>query len=72
LIEALPEGPQFFSGDIGTDATERFIAGAFIREQILLLTKQEVSYESAVTIDSFKEHKANNLIRIRENAVTWE
>jgi len=60
----LPEGPQLFPDDIATDATERFIAGEFIREQILRLTKQEVPYASAVTIDSFREDEKRNLIRI--------
>lgn len=64
LKEALPEGPQLFPDDIATDATERFIAGEFIREQILLLTSQEIPYASAVTIDAFKEDEAKNLIRI--------
>ncbi|MEN6638689.1 MAG: GTPase Era [Smithella sp.] len=64
LKGALPQGPQLFPDDIATDATERFIAGEFIREQILLLTKQEVPYASAVTIDAFKEDEAKNLIHI--------
>jgi GTP-binding protein Era len=64
LKEVLPEGPQLFPDDIATDATERFIAGEFIREQILHLTKQEVPYASAVTIDAFKEDEKKNLIRI--------
>lgn len=64
LKEALPEGPQLFPEDIATDATERFIAAEFIREQILLLTKQEVPYASAVTIEAFKEDEPKNLIRI--------
>jgi GTP-binding protein Era len=64
LIEALPEGPQLFPDDIATDTTERFIAGEFIREQITLLTSQEIPYVTAVTIDAFKEDEAKNLIRI--------
>lgn len=64
LKEALPEGPQLFPDDIATDATERFIAGEFIREQILLSTSQEIPYVSAVTIDAFKEEEEKNLIRI--------
>ena len=64
LKEALPEGPQLFPDDIATDATERFIAGEFIREQIMLLTQQEIPYASAVTIDAFKEDEEKNLIRI--------
>jgi len=64
LKEALPEGPQLFPDDIATDATERFIAAEFIREQITLLTSQEIPYVTAVTIDAFKEDEAKNLIRI--------
>lgn len=64
LKEALPEGPRLFPDDIATDATERFIAGEFIREQILLLTSQEIPYVTAVTIDAFKEDETKNLIRI--------
>ncbi|PKN07150.1 MAG: GTPase Era [Deltaproteobacteria bacterium HGW-Deltaproteobacteria-7] len=64
LKEALPEGPQLFPDDIATDATERFIAGEFIREQITLLTSQEIPYVTAVTIDAFKEDEEKNLIRI--------
>lgn len=64
LTEALPEGPQLFPDDIATDATERFIAAEFIREQITLLTSQEIPYVTAVTIDAFKEDEAKNLLRI--------
>lgn len=62
--EMLPEGPQYYPDDIQTDATERFIAAEFIREKITLLTKQEVPYSTAVTIDIFKEDEEKNLIRI--------
>ena len=64
IKEILPEGPQLFPEDILTDATERFIAAEFIREKIMLLTKQEIPYVSAVTIDLFKEDEEKNLIRI--------
>jgi GTPase len=61
---SLPEGPQYFSEDTFTDASERFIAAEFIREKIMLLTAQEVPYASAVEIDAFKEDEEKNLIRI--------
>jgi len=60
----LPEGPQYFAEEEFTDASERFIAAEFIREQIMLLTAQEIPYATAVEIDSFKEDEAKNLIRI--------
>ena len=64
IKEALPDGPRLFPDDIATEATERFIAGEFIREQILRLTSQEIPYASAVEIDLFKEDESKNLIRI--------
>jgi GTP-binding protein Era len=64
LKETLPEGPQLFPKDILTDTTERFIAAEFIREQIILFTKQELPYVSTVLIDSFKEDGGKNLIKI--------
>jgi len=64
IKQILPEGPQLFPEDILTDATERFIAAEFIREQIMVLTNQEIPYVSAVTVDLFKEDEEKNLIRI--------
>ncbi|OPY82770.1 MAG: GTPase Era [Smithella sp. PtaU1.Bin162] len=60
----LPEGPQYFTGDAFTDATERFLAAEFIREQIMLQTSQEIPYVTAVEIDTFREDEEKNLIRI--------
>ncbi|HUN56330.1 MAG TPA: GTPase Era [Smithella sp.] len=64
IKEILPEGPQLFPDDIYTDATERFIAAEFIREQIMLQTSQEIPYVSAVEVESFKEDEEKNIIRI--------
>ncbi|MBD1941369.1 GTPase Era, partial [Coleofasciculus sp. FACHB-712] len=38
-----------------TDQPERFIMGELIREQILLLTREEVPHSVAVTIDMVEE-----------------
>jgi len=64
IKEILPEGPPLFPDDIFTDATERFIAAEFIREQIMLHTSQEIPYVSAVEVESFKEDEEKNIIRI--------
>lgn len=55
LVPLLPEGPQYYPDDIPTDATERFIAAEMIREQIFLLTRDEIPYSTAVVIDAFEE-----------------
>ena len=66
LIEkGLPEGPQYFSEGEFTDQTERFIAAEIIREKVFLLTRQEIPYGAAVTIDEFTEKEEKNLIVIK-------
>ncbi|MGH7929421.1 MAG: GTPase Era [Candidatus Binatia bacterium] len=65
LIErSLPEGPRYFPGDEVTDQTERFLAGEIIREKVFLLTREEIPYGVAVTIDEFTEKPEKNLIVI--------
>lgn len=55
LIERLEPGPFYYPPDLVTDRPERFIMGELIREQILLLTKEEVPHSVAVTIDQVQE-----------------
>jgi len=62
ILENLPESPPFFPKDQLTDKSERFFAGEFIREKILLHYKQEIPYSVEVEIDSFKE--SSKLINI--------
>lgn len=57
ISELMPEGPKYFPEDILTDQPERFIAAEMIREKVFQLTKEEVPYSVAVTIDVFKEKK---------------
>ena len=64
LLPLLPEGPRLYPENIPTDATERFIASEIVREKIFLLTRQEIPYSTAVTIDSFQEEDPSGLITI--------
>ena len=64
LLPLLPEGPRLYPEDIPTDATERFIASEIVREKIFLLTRQEIPYSTAVTIDSFQEEDPSGLLTI--------
>ena len=60
----LPEGEPYFTGGEYTDQTERFLASEVIREQVFLLTREEIPYGVAVTIDEFTEKEEKNLIVI--------
>ncbi len=55
LISQLEPGPYYYSPDAVTAQPERFIMGELIREQILLLTREEVPHSVAVTIDKVEE-----------------
>ncbi len=64
IWKLLPEGPQYFPGEMMTDRSERFIAAEIIREKITLRTHQEIPYATAVVVDAFKEDENRNMIRI--------
>ncbi len=55
LIERLEPGPYYYPPDLVTDQPERFIMGELIREQILLLTHEEVPHSVAIAINKVEE-----------------
>lgn len=55
LTETLELGPYYYPPDLVTDQPERFIMGELIREQILLMTREEVPHSVAVVIDRVEE-----------------
>jgi len=62
----LPEGDPYFPDDILTDLPERFIVAEMIREKVFRLTRDEIPYSVAVTVESFKE-RPDGLISIAAN-----
>ena len=60
----LPEGDPFFTEGEYTDQSERFLASEIVREKIFLLTREEIPYGVAVTIDEFTEKQDKNLVVI--------
>ncbi len=55
LISKLEQGPYYYPPDLVTDQPERFIIGELIREQILLLTREEIPHSVAVTVEKIEE-----------------
>jgi GTP-binding protein Era len=55
LRAMLPEGERLFPEEMVTDRAERWLAAEMVREQVFLLTRQEVPYAVAVTIDTYEE-----------------
>ena len=65
LVEKwLPKGTPFFTEGEYTDQSERFLASEIVREKVFLLTREEIPYGVAVTIDEFTEKQEKNLIVI--------
>jgi GTPase len=63
IVARLPEGEALFPPELYTDQPERFLASEIIREKVILHTRQELPYATAVLIESFAEE--GNLTRIR-------
>jgi GTP-binding protein Era len=55
LQDRLESGPYYYPPDLITDQPERFIVAELIREQILLLTRQEVPHSVAITVEKIEE-----------------
>lgn len=63
-VEFLPEGPQYFPDGEVTDLNIEQRIAEIIREKLYLMLKQELPYESAVTVEEIKERE-NGIIYIR-------
>jgi GTPase len=59
MVALLPEGPPLFPEEMITDRAERWLGSELIREQLFILTKQEVPYAVAVSIDEWEERSKN-------------
>jgi len=55
VAKVLPVGPPRFDEDMLTDRPVRFFAGEFVREQILLSTREEIPHAVAVEVTTFEE-----------------
>ena len=62
IVARLPEGPALFPEDHITDLPQRFLGAEMIREQILLMMRQEVPHAAAVVVEKWEEKK--KIIRV--------
>lgn len=61
----LPEGPQYFPGDMVTDQPERQIASEIIREKALYLLQEEIPHGIAVEIMSMKKRQDQDMVDVQ-------
>jgi GTPase len=68
LAEAMPESQApLFPADQLTDQAERQLAAEYVREQVMLKTRQELPYSAAVEVEEFDEsdrREDGGLVRI--------
>jgi len=62
LFEHLPEGPLYYPEGEITDQPERVLVAEIVREKILMVTRDEIPYVTAVYTESFAED--DDLLRI--------
>jgi GTP-binding protein Era len=55
IVEALPDGDPLYPDDYLTDQTQRTLAAELVREKVLIHTRDELPYTTAVIIDKFEE-----------------
>jgi GTP-binding protein Era len=69
LARLLPEADEpLFPHDVLTDQAERQLAAEYVREQVMLLTREELPYAAAVEVEAFDESERDEgprgLVRI--------
>jgi GTP-binding protein Era len=68
VIDLLPEGAPLFPDDQYTDQPEKALAAEWIREKVLLHTRQEIPHAVAVSVDDWTERE-DGLISIAATIV---
>ena len=65
LLEKMPEGEALFPEDYLTDQPERVLVSETVREKVLLNTRDELPFSTAVAIDQFDEpERPGGLLRV--------
>lgn len=54
----LPEGPPLYPDDYLTDQPQRVLAAETVREKVLIHTRDELPFTTAVVVDQFQEPKS--------------
>jgi len=55
LLAKMPEGEPLYPADFLTDQPERVLASETVREKVLLHTRAELPFSTAVVVDQFEE-----------------
>jgi GTP-binding protein Era len=64
FLNYLPEGEPLYPPDYLTDQTERFMVAEIVREQVLLMTHDELPFSTAVVVDKFDEEGEDGIMQL--------
>lgn len=64
IIQALPEGPRYFSPDMTTDVSEALLIEEFVREQVYRLLHKEIPYAVAVKVREMERAERSGLLHV--------
>lgn len=67
IVQYLPEGEPFFTGDELSDLPTKFFVAELVREKIFYLYKEEIPYHATVIVNEFKEK--STLIKISADII---
>ena len=59
----LPQGPRWFPEGMGTDEADEVLVAEFVREKVLLRTREEIPHAVGVICDEFERPK-RDLLRL--------
>lgn len=65
VLKYLPDSPPYYSEEMITDQTERFLVSEIVREKVINHSYQEIPFSTAVTVEEFKEHPEKGLVVIK-------
>ncbi len=61
IVNQMEEGPKFYPDDMVTDQPERFVVAEFIREKILMLTRDEIPHSVAVDVEQMVRRESGTV-----------
>lgn len=67
ILEFIPEGNKFYEGDELSDLPTKFFISEIIREKVFELCQEELPYQTAVLVQSYKEK--STLIKIMADII---
>jgi len=64
ILDCLPEGPRYFPENFVTEQSDQLMIAELIREKVIMLTREEMPYTTAVALKNIEEDEDSGCIKI--------